>query len=203
MVMEHTQAERMEGYMGGRVLIAMPTLDDPNFARTVIYICSHSDEGAMGIIINQPMRELTFRELLQQLQIIPEAGGIELPRHVDSLPVWFGGPVDRGRGFVLHSSDYRSEHSTQRHDNGVCLTATLDILKAIADGKGPDQSMLALGYAGWGAGQIEEELQHNSWLVASADPRLLFEVPPHDRYSYALHSLGIAPEHFPSQAGHA
>ena len=153
--------------MEGRVLIAMPALDDPNFARTVIYICSHTDEGAMGLIINQPMTEPTFRELLEQLHVIPAQNTAELPRQVYSLPVCFGGPVDTGRGFVLHSPDYHSEHSTQTLDRGICLTATLDILKAIADGKGPNRAILALGYAGWGAGRSNRNCStiHGSWRM--------------------------------------
>lgn len=203
MHIRHTDDRRLEGYIEGRVLIAMPTLEDPNFARTVIYVCSHSEEGAMGLIINQPMVEPSFRELLQQLELIPETNAIELPQQVERLSVCFGGPVDTGRGFVLHSPDYRSESSTQELANGICLTATLDILKAIASGRGPNKAMLALGYAGWSAGQIEQELQDNAWLVTEADNTLLFDIPPDEKYTYALHSLGIAPEHFPSQAGHA
>src|SRR5215203_2436901 len=140
------------GYLDGQMLIAMPSMGDDRFARSVIYVCAHSTEGAMGIIVNQPAAHISFSDLLVQLDVIPAADLIQLPGAVEGVKVLKGGPVDTQRGFVLHSSDFFIENSTLPIDEGVCLTATLDILKAIARGKGPVSAVLALGYAGWSPG---------------------------------------------------
>ena len=162
------------GYLDGQMLIAMPTMGDERFARSVIYVCAHSTEGAMGIIVNQPAANINFPDLLVQLDVIPAADLIQLPPAPDGVKVLKGGPVETERGFVLHSADFFIENSTLPIDEGICLTATLDILKAIARGDGPQSAMLALGYAGWAPGQLENEIQQNGWLHCPADSELIF-----------------------------
>jgi putative transcriptional regulator len=161
-------------YLDGQLLLAMPGMGDERFARTVIYVCAHSPEGAMGIVVNKPAADLSMPDLLVQLEIVPEAERIRLPQRVGRMQVLMGGPVETSRGFVLHSPDYYIDQSTLPIDEGVCLTATLDILRAIATGKGPQSALLALGYAGWSAGQLESEIQANGWLNCPADPELIF-----------------------------
>jgi putative transcriptional regulator len=191
------------GYLDGQMLIAMPTMRDERFARSVIYVCAHSSEGAMGIVVNQPAPNIRFSELLVQLEVIPAAELIQLPPRAGIIKVLKGGPVETGRGFVLHSSDFYIENSTLPIDNGICLTATLDILKAIARGKGPQSAVLALGYAGWAPGQLEGEIQENGWLHCSADPELIFGPDIDGKYSKALRKIGIDPGKLSSEAGHA
>ncbi|GAH07549.1 unnamed protein product, partial [marine sediment metagenome] len=145
-----------EGYLDGQLLIAMPAMGDERFSRSVIYLCAHSSEGAMGIVINQQAPNISFTELLDQLNIAPDEDRISLPESLDSMAVHFGGPVETGRGFVLHSADYFKAESTLPVDDSMCLTATIDILRDIAKGTGPDKALLALGYAGWGPGQLED-----------------------------------------------
>ena len=191
------------GYLDGQLLIAMPAMGDDRFSRAVIYVCAHSSEGAMGIIVNQPAANISFPELLVQLEVIPAADRIELPTRAEELKVLKGGPVETGRGFVLHSADYFIENSTLPIDEGVCLTATLDILKAIARGDGPASAILALGYAGWAPGQLENEIQHNGWLHCSADPDLLFGTDNDAKYERAMRKIGIDLGKLSSEAGHA
>src|SRR6202142_4104158 len=142
------------GYLDGQMLIAMPAMNDERFARAVIYVCAHSSEGAMGIVVNQPASNIKFPDLLVQLDVISDTDLIQLPRRAGAVQVLKGGPVEPGRGFVLHSSDFFIENSTLPIDDGICLTATLDVLKAIAKGDGPGNALLALGYAGWAPGQL-------------------------------------------------
>src|ERR1700744_2418103 len=144
-----------QGYLDGQLLVAMPVMDDPRFERSVIYLCAHSPEGAMGIIVNRPAGSIDFPGLLVQLDIIKKVDQIKLPETAESMKVLRGGPVETGRGFVLHSSDFFIKDATLQIDDGICLTATVDILKAIARGRGPKHAILALGYAGWAAGQLE------------------------------------------------
>src|SRR5450631_4898867 len=174
------------GYLDGRLLIAMPVMGDPRFERSVIYLCAHSSEGAMGIIVNRPAGSIDFPELLVQLDIIEKADQIKLPEKAETMKVLRGGPVDTGRGFVLHSSDFYLENATLRIDDGICLTATVDILKAIANGSGPKHAILALGYAGWRAGQLEAEIQGNGWLPCDADQDLVFGNDVEEKYARAL-----------------
>jgi putative transcriptional regulator len=190
-------------YLDGQMLIAMPSMRDERFARSVIYVCAHSSEGAMGIVVNQPAGNIKFSDLLVQLEVIPAADLIQLPPRAGMVKVLKGGPVETGRGFVLHSSDFFIENSTLPIDDGVCLTATLDILKAIARGKGPQSAVLALGYAGWGAGQLENEIQENGWLHCPADEELIFGADIEGKYSRALRKIGIDPGMLSSEAGHA
>jgi putative transcriptional regulator len=191
------------GYLDGQMLIAMPTMRDERFARSVIYVCAHSSEGAMGIVVNQPAPNIRFSELLVQLEVIPAAELIQLPPRAGVIKVLKGGPVETGRGFVLHSSDFVIENSTLPIDDGICLTATLDILKAIARGEGPQSAVLALGYAGWAPGQLESEIQENGWLHCTADPELIFGPDIDGKYGRALRKIGIEPGKLSSQSGHA
>ncbi|MGH6681375.1 MAG: YqgE/AlgH family protein [Bradyrhizobium sp.] len=191
------------GYLDGQLLIAMPVMGDPRFERSVIYICAHSTEGAMGIMVNRPAGSIDFPELLVQLNIINKAEQIKLPDKAESMQVLRGGPVDTGRGFVLHSSDFYIENATLKIADGICLTATIDILRAIARGVGPRHAILALGYAGWAPGQLESEIQENGWLHCDADPDLIFGDDVEDKYIRALHKIGIDPGMLSNDAGHA
>jgi len=192
-----------DGYLDGRLLIAMPVMGDPRFERSVIYMCAHSSEGAMGIIVNRPAGSIDFPGLLVQLDIIKKADEIKLPENAETMQVLKGGPVDTGRGFVLHSSDYFIKDATLNIDDGICLTATVDILKAIAKGNGPKHAILALGYAGWAPGQLEQEIADNGWLTVHADVDLIFNVPPEARYDAAMLALGVNAANLSEEAGHA
>ena len=191
------------GYLDGQMLIAMPAMGDERFARSLIYVCAHSSEGAMGIVVNQPAANIKFPDLLVQLDVIPAAELIQLPRKAGAVKVLKGGPVETGRGFVLHSNDFFIENSTLPIDKGICLTATLDILKAIAHGEGPQSAVLALGYAGWAPGQLESEITENGWLNCDADPELIFGTDIDKKYEKAMRKLGIDLGKLSSDAGHA
>ena len=191
------------GYLDGQMLIAMPAMNDERFARTLIYVCAHSSDGAMGIVVNQPAANIKFPDLLVQLDVIPASEPIELPTQAEGVKVLKGGPMETGRGFVLHSADYFIENSTLPIDEGICLTATLDILKAIARGSGPASAILALGYAGWAPGQLEHEIQENGWLHCAADSELVFGTDIDSKYDKALRKIGIELGMLSSEAGHA
>jgi putative transcriptional regulator len=191
------------GYLDGQMLIAMPAMRDERFARSLIYICAHSSEGAMGIVVNQPADNIKFPDLLVQLDVIPAKDMIQLPQAAGTVKVLKGGPVETGRGFVLHSNDFFIEHSTLPIDNGICLTATLDILKAIAHGEGPQSAVLALGYAGWAPGQLENEITENGWLNCDADKDLIFGGDTGTKYEAAMRKLGIDLGKLSNEAGHA
>ncbi len=191
------------GYLDGQMLIAMPTMGDERFARSVIYMCAHSSEGAMGIIVNHPAANVSFPDLLVQLEVVGAPDLIELPPGAGGVKVLKGGPVETSRGFVLHSSDFVIENSTLPIDDGVCLTATLDILKAIARGDGPRSAVLALGYAGWAPGQLENEINENGWLHCAADLDLIFGQDVEAKYERALKKIGVDLAMLSSQAGHA
>jgi putative transcriptional regulator len=197
------ESGRRPGYLDGQILVAMPTIRDERFARTVIYVCAHSDEGAMGIVVNQPAQNIKFSDLLVQLEVVPSDNLIEIPPQADTVRVLKGGPVETGRGFVLHSADFIIENSTLPIDDGICLTATLDILKAIARGNGPENAVLALGYAGWSPGQLESEIHANGWLNCDADADLIFGLDADAKYLLALQKMGIDPAKLSSDAGHA
>ncbi len=198
-------AERSVGgaYLDGQMLVATPTMEDERFSRSLIYICAHSSEGAMGIIVNQPARNISFTDLLVKLDVVPATDLITLPSRAEGVKVLKGGPVETERGFVLHSADFFIENSTLSIDRGICLTATLDILKAIARGNGPASAILALGYAGWAPGQLEEEINHNGWLHCAADTELLFGTNIEAKYGRALEKIGIRPGMLSSEVGHA
>ncbi len=198
----HDDAREGNGYLDGQLLLAMPAMVDPRFARAVIYMCAHSPDGAMGIVLNQRAPHITFPKLLEQLDIeIPSSGAITLP--LDKMAVHFGGPVETGRGFVLHTSDYYVADSTLPIDESVCLTATIDILRAIASGSGPTRSLLALGYAGWAPGQLESEIHANGWLTCPADVDIIFDNNLDAMYERALAKLGVHPSFLVNDAGHA
>lgn len=192
------------GYLDGQFLVAMPAMTDKRFARSVIYMCAHSVQGAMGLIVNQRASHISFPELLGQLSIASgESGHESLETGLVDIDVHVGGPVETGRGFVLHSSDYFAAESTLPIDDDVSLTATVDILKAIAGGKGPGRAILALGYAGWRPGQLESEIQANGWLHCPPDLDLLFDRNLDRKYDRAMSKIGIDPSHLVSDAGHA
>lgn len=178
-------------YLDGKFLIAMPALDEGEFGRSVIYMCAHSAEGAMGLVINKPLDHLSFPDLLVQLEIIPDEKRIRLPSEARDMRVHQGGPVDTGRGFVLHTSDFHLDASTLPISEDLSLTATVEILKAIAEGRGPEHSLLTLGYAGWAPGQLESEIQANGWLITDSDPDIIFSAADNDRYRRALATLGV------------
>ena len=185
-----------ESFLEGKLLIALPGMGDERFVQTVIYICAHSAKGAMGIVINKPIPGLSFLDLMKQLEIAT----------ADSLanfPVLYGGPVETGRGFVLHSEDYQSADSTLTVSSEISLTATLDILRAMADGRGPRRALFALGYAGWGPGQVETEFRANGWLHCDADTSLVFATEPIAKWRAALARLGIDPTGLTSNVGSA
>ena len=182
-------------YLPGQLLIAMPSMTDPRFEKSVIYMCAHNSAGAMGLVINRAIDSLTFPELLEQLEIDSGSGG-------DQIRVLFGGPVEQARGFVLHSSDYLQDASLVVDDN-VVLTATIDILRAIADGTGPNNCLLALGYAGWGAGQLDSEIKSNGWLSVDADEDLVFGCDLDEKWERAMTKIGIDPRMLSDAAGHA
>ncbi len=183
------------GYLTGQLLIAMPAMRDPRFAQSVIYMCAHSPDGAMGIVINKPLDGLSFEALLRQLGIEPTPPSRVIRMHA-------GGPVETGRGFVLHTTDWVQEGSLQV-DDSFALTASIDVLKEIARGGGPRQGFLALGYAGWGPGQLDEEIQQNAWLSAPADEALVFGADLGATWRRALASLKVDPLLLSGAAGRA
>lgn len=182
--------------LAGKLLIAMPDMSDPRFAGAVICLCAHSDAGGMGLIINKPQRQISFAELLDQM---------EIAHHPDTpeIAVHFGGPVETGRGFVLHSGEYQSGLGTLPVSDGIGMTATMDVLEDIAAGRGPRSALLALGYAGWGPGQLEQEIRQNGWLICDADTAIIFGLADADKWAGALKLMGIDPVLLSSTAGHA
>jgi len=172
-------------YLEGRCLIAMPTMGDERFVRTLVYMCAHNEDGAMGLVVNKPLEDLSFVDLLIQL-------GIDQGPAAEHIRLHFGGPVETGRGFVLHSDDY-SNDGTLPIAEGVSLTATVDVLRAMANGSGPRKSLLALGYAGWAPGQLDAEIQHNGWLTCDADEELIFGTDLASKWNKALGKIGIDP----------
>jgi len=175
-----------EGFLSGHMLVAMPGMQDPRFTKTVIYMCAHNAEGAMGLVVNRRLDSLSFPDLLEQL-------GIESGLEGETINVHFGGPVETGRGFVLHSPDYKQE-GTLLVSNQVALTATVDILRAIASGDGPRRHLLALGYAGWGPGQLDSEIKANGWLHVDADDSLLFDHDLHQKWERAMAEAAEKPD---------
>lgn len=200
-ILGHRKGAAGQGFLENQFLIAMPGMQDERFERSVVYLCAHSEEGAMGLIINQP-QQLLFPDLLVQLDVLKEDEAIRLPEPARSIIIRNGGPVDRSRGFVLHSDDYMVESSLPVAGD-VCLTATIDILRAISAGKGPQRALMALGYSGWGAGQLEEEIAQNGWLTCPASPGLLFDADLGNQYDRVLASIGIDLSRLSAQAGHA
>jgi putative transcriptional regulator len=180
----------------GKLLIAMPGMGDARFDHSVIYLAAHSDEGAMGLIVNKPTPGVSLADVLDQLPVTATG---EMPK----LAVHFGGPVEVERGFVLHSAEYKSAMQTLEIDGGFALTATLDILEDIATGGGPEQALLTLGYAGWGPSQLERELAMNGWLTCDASRSLVFGLPDDEKWAAAVNSLGVDPTGLSAAAGRA
>jgi putative transcriptional regulator len=190
-------------YLDGQLLIAMPGMGDPRFDRALIYMCAHSEQGAMGLIINKTAPMMRFGDLVAQLDVHPEDEAMDPPPELMEMPVLFGGPVEQGRGFVLHTSDYFTADSSLPVSSTIALTATIDILRAMASGRGPHRAILALGYSGWAPGQLENEIQHNGWLTCAADEDLLFDLGYDARYAAALRKLKVDPGMLSRDAGHA
>lgn len=180
----------------GKLLIAMPGMGDPRFEKSVVYLCAHSAQGAMGLIVNKPAPGIKLDDLLEQLKIARGDGSRD-------VRVYFGGPVEHGRGFVLHSGEYEMQEQTLRVDPEFGMTATLDILQDMARGDGPSLGILALGYSGWGPGQLEGELTDNGWLTCDATPEIVFQLEDDEKWIAALRSLGIDPLLLSSEAGRA
>lgn len=180
----------------GKLLIAMPVMGDDRFAHSVVYVCAHSEAGTMGLIVNKPSPDLRFANLLEQLDIEtnPEARKIRI--HV-------GGPVEKARGFILHTTDYKSEEGTIEVDDRISMTATMDVIEEIAQGGGPAQAMMALGYSGWGPGQLEGEIARNGWLVSDADEDIVFGRANDHKWTAALKNVGIDPLLLSETAGRA
>ena len=187
--------DKLGSYLDGNLLIAMPQMKDCRFERSVIYMVAHTDDGAMGLVLNQLADSITFPDLLEQLEIDRSLSGQQISVH-------FGGPVETGRGFVLHSSEYQQE-GTLPVDQVVSLTATVEIVKDIAEGRGPRDCLLALGYAGWGPGQLETEIQQNGWLHVSADSDLVFNKDISKTWELAIAKLGFDLSMLSEDAGHA
>ncbi len=192
-----------DNFLEGKMLIAMPSMEDERFVRTLIYVCVHNPEGAMGIVVNRPAPDITMPELLNQLAIDVPGESPDVSKKIMDCPVLAGGPVEAARGFVLHSQDYYSEESTLPVDDEIGLTASVDILRAIAGGRGPDRALLALGYAGWAPGQLEAEIRANGWLHCDPDPELLFGSNLGAKYHSALAKLGVTISVLSGVAGHA
>ena len=182
-------------YLTGQLLIAMPGMTDPRFQLTVIYMCAHNEDGAMGLVVNRLFGSVTFEDLLEQLEI-------DIQEPVDNMPVHYGGPVESGRGFVLHSTDYVRD-GTLVVDDEVALTATIDILRAISENRGPRRNILLLGYAGWGPGQLDAEIQANGWLNVPCDESLLFDPELDTKWERSIAKLGVSLSMLSAEAGHA
>jgi putative transcriptional regulator len=195
MVMESSGRIVSSTYLVGQFLVSMPGMADPRFESTVIYMCHHAADGAMGLIVNRPIEDLAFPDILAQLDIKPGRG-------CEDIRVHRGGPVETSRGFVLHSTDY-SREGTLKVSDEIALSATTEILRAIATGAGPARSLMALGYAGWGEGQLDEEIKRNAWLSVPADADLLFSDDLGSKWARALGKLGINPAMLSASAGHA
>ncbi|MCM2294478.1 YqgE/AlgH family protein [Allorhizobium sp. BGMRC 0089] len=201
MAFSSLKSDRERGLLDGQFLIAMPGMKDANFIRTVIYVCAHTEAGAMGFIINRP-QSVKFADILLHLNMIDQNEAIMLPEQARNFPIQTGGPVESGRGFVLHSDDYLSESSIPVSDD-ISLTATLDIVRAISDGRGPSRATMLLGYAGWGPGQLEAEIAQNGWLNCPPNEDLIFDRALDCKYDRALALIGISAAMLSSEAGHA
>lgn len=186
----------LDSTLVGKLLIAMPDMSDPRFAKSVVYMCAHSDEGGMGLIVNRPQPEVKFAKLLEQMEIPVSVGARDVRVH-------YGGPVDQQRGFVLHSNDYASDNGTLDVDDDYRMTATLQVLEDLARGEGPDVSMMALGYAGWGPGQLEYEIGQNGWLTCAPTDEILFGADNDGKWAAALKLLGVDPLLLSATAGRA
>jgi len=186
----------------GQFLVAMPEMGDERFHETVIYLVGHGEEGAMGLVVNQSLEDMRFADILEELKLGDKDELIRLPDDVKNRQVLRGGPVQKSRGFVLHSSDYFKAGNSYEVTDEICLTATLDVLKAMAFNQSPHEALFALGYCGWSPGQLEHEIQGNGWLTVPFSRQLLFGLPIEARYDAALASLGITRASLSAVAGH-
>lgn len=185
----------VDGYLNGYLLVAMPTIVESRFEQASIFVCGHDKKGAIGLILNKPLPAVSLPELLKQFDIA-------VTSHTPNAPLYFGGPVDMARGFVLHTLDYTSSNTvTVNEIFGV--TATIDILRAIASGKGPERFHICLGYSGWGAGQLEMEMQNNDWLIGNSSMDLIFNTPADEKWKKCMHSMGLHEGNLPYSGGHA
>ena len=189
-------SEAMTTDLTGQLLIAMPGIGDPRFECAVVFLCAHSAEGTMGLVINRKSEDIAIKDVLSQLDI-------ETGQSMRPLDVYIGGPVEAGRGFVLHSSDYEAEAATLDIDDTFAMTASRDVLRALANGEGPKDRILCLGYAGWGPGQLEDEIAANGWLTCDSTPEIVFNMPDPAKWEAALLSLGVSPALLSGDAGHA
>lgn len=189
--------EKQDGYLGGQLLVAMPRMTDPRFAHSVVFLCAHNADGAMGLVVNKLVESLKFTYILKQMDFEFESGGID-----DRVQVHFGGPVESARGFVLHTPDYMSD-ATMRVDEGFAVTTTVDVLRSLARGGGPERAMFALGYAGWAPGQLDAEFQNNGWLSVGADSELVFGRDHDEKWRRAIAKVGVDPALLSGEAGHA
>ena len=180
-------------FLSGKFLIATTSMSDPRFHKSVIYLVSHKNEGAMGIVINQPIIETKIKNIISD-------EGLKDSSNIDNIPITFGGPVDTKKGFILHTSEFKDETTVKVSDN-IFLTSNINILKSIVKGKGPKKSLFALGYAGWFPGQLEKELSSDGWLVAPGNPKLIFECKIEKRWSEAIKSIGINPDFLTANSG--
>lgn len=191
--------EDNNSYLAGKLLLAMPAMGDPRFHRAVIYLCAHDENGAMGLVINHLLPDVEFEDLLEQLGI---ESNIEVTLGPDEVPVMAGGPVEAARGFLLHSNDF-TQPDTIQIDSSCSVTGTIDALKEVATGKGPEQILFILGYAGWGAGQLDREIQDNAWLVVDPDPAIIFHPDAEEKWTLAVKKLGFDPAQLSAEAGRA
>ncbi len=186
--------------LAGKLLIAMPSIRDGNFDRSVVFLCAHSEQGAMGFVINKPAPLTLFSDLIDKTELLDSID--EVPEDVLRMPVRLGGPVETFRGFVLHSPDYPTDQTSLKVGQGYVVSATLDVLRDIATGQGPQQRLIALGYAGWSPGQLENEILHNGWLHCEADADIIFAADLERKHAQALAKLGVDPRMLSSEAGH-
>ena len=192
-----TMSKMESPFLSGKLIIAMPTMSDPRFKRSVVCICAHNEDGAIGIIINKIIESLSFSKIIKQLKLKKNK-----VKRDHSEPIYFGGPVETERGFILHTADYFSENSTPINTQ-ISMTASTEILQALIDGNGPNKSIIALGYAGWGPGQLDTEIQSNAWLSVQSDPELIFSDKTSDKWDMALEKIGVDPALLSTEFGRA
>lgn len=196
MALDRPELDTNDGFLLGKLLVALPGMPDPRFEKSVILMCAHSDQGAMGIIVNKPFEGLSFRDLVERLDV-------KVTADTPDPPILFGGPVGTGQGFVLHSSEFGNGEATMPVTSEISLTATIEILRAIAEGRGPQKSLFALGYAGWGPGQIENELMSNGWIPCDVQKDILFDLDCALKWQAALGSIGADISGLSAEAGRA
>lgn len=191
--------DKQNTYLSGHLLIATPTIGDERFDRTVIYICAHDPEGAMGIVLNKPSADVTFKNLLENLEIKSD---IKVSEEIENMPIFAGGPVDTSRGFLVHSQDFHHKSTITVQDE-ISVTGTLEGIAALSDNKPPQNMLFALGYSGWTAGQLENEVKQNAWLTVQATPELVFTSETNSLWNQSLEAIGINAAQLSSLSGQA